>query len=269
MNSLKKIERKLGRFAIHNLTLYLVGGQGVALLLALTAPGFLGSIVLIPAAVLAGEWWRLLSFVFTPPSGNPIFAIFTLYLLYFMGGSLEAHWGTFRYNLYVLIGFLLTIAAAFLFPFAAASNVYVTGSIFLAFAFLFPDYQIYLFFVLPVRIKWLALLTWLYYGYVFLIGDGSARLLIVAAIANFLLFFGKDIFYKVRYGHRRIKSQASVIANRDKPIHVCAVCGITDKTHRTMDFRYCTKCEPPLAYCTDHLRNHQHVPEHVPDNQAP
>jgi len=259
MNFLKKMERKLGRFAIYNLTMYLVGGQGTALLLGMAAPGFLGSILLIPDVVTAGQWWRLLSFVFTPPGGNPIFAIFTLYLLYFMGGSLEAHWGRFRYNLYVLIGFLLTIAAAFAFPFSVATNGYITGSIFLAFAYLFPDYQIYLFFVLPVRIKWLALLTWLYYGYSFATGDWSTRLLIMAAIANFLLFFGRDIFYKARYGHRRIKQQAGAMANRDKPIHVCTVCGITNKTHRTMDFRYCTKCEPPVAYCTDHLGSHQHL----------
>ena len=259
MSFLKTTERKLGRFAIRNLTLYLVGGQGTALLLSLAAPGFLWAIQLIPGAVLGGQWWRLLTFIFTPPGGNPIFAIFTLYLLYFMGGSLEAHWGTFRYNLYVLIGFLMTIAAAFVFPFSAATNAYITGSIFLAFAYLFPDYQIYLFLILPIRIKWLALLTWLYYGYEFVMGGWPARLLIVVAIVNFLLFFGRDIFHKARYGHRRIKTQASVIANRDKPLHTCTICGITDKTHRTMDFRYCTKCEPPVAYCTDHLQNHPHI----------
>ncbi len=259
MKSLNKFERKLGRFAIRNLTLYLVVGQGAALLLNLAAPGFAGAMQLVPAEVMSGQWWRLLSFALTPPFGNPIFAAFTLYMLYFMGGALEAHWGTFRYNLYVLIGYLLTIAAAFLFPYSAASNGFITGSIFLAFAYLFPDYQIYLFFVLAVRIKWLALLTWLYYGYELLMGGWPARLLILASVANFLVFFGADIVHKIRYGHRRIKLQSSAIANRDKPLHVCAVCGITDKTHRTMDFRYCTKCEPPLAYCTEHLRNHEHV----------
>jgi hypothetical protein len=259
MKPLKQLERKLDRFAIHNLTLYLVGGQGLALLLGVSMPGLLETMLLIPQEVMSGQWWRLLSFVLTPPFGNPILAIFALYLLYFMGGSLENQWGAVRYNLFVLIGFLMTIAAAFVFPFAAASNTYITGSIFLAFAYLYPDFQILLFFILPVRVKWLALLTWLGYGYGLVMGDWSTRLLILASITNFLVFFGKDLFYRARYGHRRMKTQASTIAARDKPTHVCAVCGITDKTDRTMDFRYCTKCSPPLAYCTAHLGNHQHV----------
>ena len=258
MDFLKKLERRLGRFAIHDLTLYLVGGQGLALLLSLSVPGFLGNMVLIPNEVLAGQWWRLLSFVITPPSGNLIFAIVALYFLYFMGGALENHWGTFRYNLYVLVGYLMTVACAFVFPMFAATNAYITGSIFLAFAYLFPDYQILLFFILPIRVKWLALVTWLSYGYEFLTGYGATRLLIVASVANFLLFFGRDLFYRVRYGHRQMKRKAGAIAERNKPIHVCTVCGITDKSHPTMDFRYCTKCEPPVAYCADHLQNHEH-----------
>jgi hypothetical protein len=259
MNLLTRIERSLGRFAIPNLTLYLVGGQALALILALTKPEFLFAILLIPAAVLEGEWWRVLTFVFTPPSTNPIFAAFALYFLYFMGSALEQRWGTFRYNAYVIVGYVMTIATAFAFSLGYASNAYITGSIFLAFAYLFPDYQIYLFFVLPVKVKWLALATWLLYAYEFITGDWSARLLVVAAVANFLLFFGRDIAARVRYGHRRMKLQAGAIARADQPRHTCTVCGVTDKTDPTMDFRYCSKCEPPVAYCEAHLRTHEHV----------
>lgn len=258
MDFLKNLERRFGRFAIHDLTLYLVGGQGLALLLGMSMPGQMMNMLLIPQAVMAGEWWRLFSFILTPPSGNPIFAVFALYLLYFMGVSLENHWGTFRYNLFVLIGYLMTIAAAFATPMMPASNTYITGSIFLAFAYLFPDFQIMLLFILPVRIKWLALLTWLYYGYDFITGDTSMRLLILASITNFLLFFGRDLFYTIRHGHRRMKKQAGTIANRDKPMNVCTVCGISNTTDRTMDFRYCTQCDPPLCYCAEHLGSHEH-----------
>jgi hypothetical protein len=261
MNRFKRTERKLERFAIPNLTLYLVGGQAVTLLLGFAMPGFLGSIMLLPQQVLQGEWWRLLTFVFTPPFINPFLAIFVLYFFYFMGNSLEAHWGTFRYNLYVLIGCLMTIVAAFVFPYSEATNAYLTGSIFLAFAYLFPDFQILIFFVLPVRVKWVALVTWLLYAYQFVMGDWAGRLLILAALTNFLVFFGRDLYYKARYGHRRLSRHAGSVASRNKPLHVCAVCGISDKTHPTMDFRYCSKCDPPLAYCTEHLRNHQHVPD--------
>lgn len=253
-----RLERKLGRFAIHDLTKYWVGGQAITLLLSLAKPAFLGALALIPAAVVDGQWWRLLSFMLTPPSTNIIFAAFALYLLWFMGGALEAQWGTFRYNLYVLIGALMTIATAFAFPYYPASNGYLIGSIFLAFAALFPRYEILLFFVLPVQVRWLALLTWLLYGFAFVIGGWNTRLLILAAITNFLLFFGRDLMHQLSYGQRRIKQHAKTAADRDTPRHVCAVCGITDKTHREMDFRYCSKCEPPVAYCTEHLRNHEH-----------
>ncbi|PTU33159.1 rhomboid family intramembrane serine protease [Stenotrophobium rhamnosiphilum] len=254
----KQTERKLERFAIKDLTLYLVGGQGLALLLGLTMPGFIDYMLLIPQAVMSGQWWRLFSFVLTPPSGTPLFAAFALYLLFFMGRSLENQWGTLRYNLFVLIGYLMTIAVAFLIPYGVASNNYITGSIFLAFAFLFPNFEIMLFFVLPVKIKWLALLTWIFYAFSFFTGDWLTRLLILAAVSNFFVFFGKDIYYNARHGHRKIKNQAREIATRDQPRHVCTVCGITDKTNREMDFRYCTKCDPPVAYCMSHLNTHEH-----------
>lgn len=258
MNLLTRLDRKLGRYAVHNLTMYLVAGQGTALLMGMGAPGFLNALLLVPQAVLGGEWWRLLTFIFTPPAGNPIFAIFALYLLYFMGSALEAHWGAFRYNVFVLIGLLMTIAAAFAFPYSVATNTYVTGSIFLAFAYLYPEYQIYMFLVLPIRIKWLALATWLFYGYEFAAGDWAGRLLILASVTNFFVFFGGSVYARVRYGHRELKRQSEAIASRNKALHSCAVCGITDKADRTMEFRYCTKCDPPVEYCIQHLGTHEH-----------
>ncbi len=161
----------------------------------------------------------------------------------------------------------MTIVASFVFPYVPASNAYILASIFLAFATLFPDYQIFLFFILPLRVKWLALATWLFYGYECYAGGLPAALLIAASVANFLLFFGRQIFTQARYGHRQVRKQAHAIAAKNTPLHVCQVCGISDKTHPTMDFRYCTKCEPPLAYCQDHLRNHEHV--HSPGAQKP
>lgn len=260
-----QLERKFGRFAIHDLTQYWIGGQVITLLLSLAKPAFLGAMVLVPAAVLDGQWWRLLSFLLTPPSTNIIFAAFALYLLWIMGSALEAQWGAFRYNLYVLIGALLTIAAAFAFPYSPASNGYLMGSIFLAFAALFPRYEILLFFVLPVQVRWLAWLTWLLYGLTFIIGGWNTRLLILAAVANFLLFFGQDVVHQLQYGQRRIRQKAKAAVDRDTPLHVCAVCSITDKSHPEMDFRYCSKCEPPVAYCTEHLHNHEHRrPEQAP-----
>jgi hypothetical protein len=258
MKPLKTIERRLEPYAIHNLTMYLVGGQGTAVLLCLAAPGFLSSMLLQPEAVMSGQWWRLLTFFVTPPCGNPILAIFALYLLYFMGSSLEAQWGALRYNLYVLIGFAMTVAAAFLFPYSVATNIYITGSIFLAFAQLYPDFEILVFFVLPVKVKWLALITWIGYGISFVFGDWAGRLLVLAAVANFLLFFGPDLIHRIRYGHRKMRSQQQAAAARAQALHSCAVCGVTDKSQPAMDFRYCTKCDPPVEYCEEHLGRHEH-----------
>jgi len=264
MSWLRKLERRFGRYAIPNLTLYLVGGQGLALLMSLGAPGVVQEMLLFPAAVLAGEWWRVLSFLFMPPNSNVLFAAFALYLLYIMGGALEAQWGSFRYNVYVLIGYVLTVLAAFVFPWGLATNAYLTSSIFLAFAYLFPDFTLMLFFVLPVKVKWLALLTWLYYGYSMLTGDWSDRALIFAAIANFLLFFGSDLYATARYGQRKMQQQARRMTDKPRPMNVCSVCGANNLTHPTTDFRYCSKCDPPVAYCMDHLDSHTHCREEPP-----
>ena len=84
---------------------------------------------------------------------NRIFAFFAWYLFYLMGNALEGHWGAFRYNLFLLIGYLVTVAVAFLYPYAAATNIFIGGSVFLAFAYLYPDFQLYIFFIIPVRLN--------------------------------------------------------------------------------------------------------------------
>lgn len=266
MSLLSKLERRLGWMAVHNITIIIVFGQACAFLLMITHPGnadnpassFLNHMVLIPDAVMHGEIWRLFSFVFIPATSNILFIFFELYFFYFMGQALEANWGAFRYNVYLLIAYLMTIAAAFVRPELPATGVYIAGSVFLAFAFLFPEFVIYLFLILPVKVKWIAWLNWLVYAWIFVMGDLQTRLLIVASVANFLLFFGSDIIHHIRTGHRRLKVKVEKVQLRDKPFHVCAVCGITDKTNPKMDFRYCPLCVGQWGYCSDHLLHHEH-----------
>ncbi|HEY2934379.1 MAG TPA: hypothetical protein VGK99_21785 [Acidobacteriota bacterium] len=255
---LNRLERKLRYFAVHDLTLYLVAGQGLFFVMGLVKPEILDRVVLVPALVINGEVWRLATFVFYPPVSNPLFAVFTLYFFYLMGTALENHWGAFRYNIYLLIAYVATIAAAFLFPAQAATNVYIVGSVFLAFAYLYPEFVIYLFFILPVKIKWIAALTWLFYFINFAFGAWQARAMVVASVANFLLFFGRDIMLQMRYGGRKMHWQARQFAESNKPVHVCAVCGKTDLTHPEMDFRYCGQCRERHGYCEQHIRNHEH-----------
>jgi membrane associated rhomboid family serine protease len=262
MALLDRLERKLGRYAIPNVTLFLVFGQSLFFALSMASPEIVNRMTLVPADIQKGEWWRLFSWVLTPPLTNPIFAFFALYLFYLFGSALEGHWGTFRYNVYLLIAILATLGAAWLVPEGEATNAFIGGSVFLAFAFLYPDFELLLFFILPVKVKYLALATWLIYGYIFMVGGWQDRALIVASVANFLLFFSKDLLRMARSGKRRMEARSARFADSDKPFHKCAVCGITDKSHPQMDFRYCPVCGGDYAYCTEHLYNHDHKVRH-------
>jgi hypothetical protein len=262
MSILPKLERHFGRFAIPNLSLYIIVGQVFFWGLALMIGFDLGRIALLPAAVMAGEVWRLVTFVLVPPNANPIFIAFAWYMFFLMGTALEHNWGAFHYNAFLGVGFLLTIAVAFITPFAFASNVFLAGSVFLAFAYLNPDFVLMIFFILPLKIKWLALLQWLGYGYVLIVGPWSARLAVLAATGNFFIFFAGDIVSQIRTGRRRMAFQAKVAAARDgerEHRHRCRVCGRTDLTDPKLDFRYCSKCAGNQCYCSDHIFKHEHV----------
>ena len=255
-----KLERWLRPVAVPNVTLGLIIGQVAVFFMALARPDLLLRLELVPQQFLAGEGWRLVTFIFIPPLANPICAFFFWYLFYLMGTALEHFWGIARYNLYLLIGFLATAGVAFLALDQPASNTFLSGSVFLAFAFLNPDFELYLFFLVPVKVKWLALLTWVGYGAVLVFGTASLRLVVAASVCNFLLFFAPELWWRVRSAGRRMALQARQYSTPEKPyFHRCVVCGITDRTHPHMDFRYCSRCEGNCGYCQDHLSNHEHV----------
>src|SRR5690606_31329019 len=117
-------------------------------------------LVLAWSLVAQGEWWRIFSFTLVPPNAHWAFIAFALYILYFLGSTLEEAWGTLRINLFLLSGWLLTLGAAWLVPDMIVSNAFIGGSVFLAFAYLNPNYVFYVFFVLPVKVKWLAIFMW-------------------------------------------------------------------------------------------------------------
>ena len=260
MSMLDKLEKKLGRYALPNVTVYLIAGQTFFFLLYMTGKLERDLTRLSAALLLEGEWWRLATFLFDPPLSNLLFAFFAWYLFYLMGSALEEYWGAFRYNVYLLIGILLTVAVSFLTPALPVSNAFIGGSVFLAFACLYPDFTLMIFFVLPVRIKWLALITWLYYGYLVLFGGWHTRLLVLASVGNFLLFFARDIRWLVKSGQRQMARQAAQLSRRDdEPFHCCTVCGITDKSHPQMDFRSCPECAGQRGYCQEHIHTHEHL----------
>src|SRR3569623_2443242 len=160
MGLLDRLERKLGRYAMPRVTTVLAIGQAFVWSIALNQPQFLEKLVLIPDLVMHGEPFRLVSFLFVPPSRSWLM-LFGIYLFYIMGSGLEATWGDFRYNVYLLIAYLATLGVAWLNPENPAPATYIGGSVFLAFAFLYPEFTIMLSFILPVKVKWLALITWI------------------------------------------------------------------------------------------------------------
>lgn len=262
------LERRFGRFAITHVTLYLIIGQVFVCLSALLGLLDLRQFVLVPVLVVNGEPWRVLTFLFYPPPVNfgsmmsLFFLPFAWWIFYLMGNALEHYWGAFRYNLFLFVGFALTIGAAFLTPNSAVTNAFIAGSVFLAFAWLNPDFELALFFILPVKIKWIALVTWLFYGYQLVTGTWSTRWQVVASVGNFLLFFAGDILATMRYRKRSMATQARRAAEERKapePRHRCYICGKTDLTNPEMDFRYCSKCAGDQCYCPEHIFNHEHV----------
>ena len=270
MSWLNRIERRLEPFAIPHLALILVAGQ----FFVLVAVGILrmfdaSAFVLVSGRVLDGEWWRLLTFIFWPPFFSPassamslVWSAFGIYMIYLFGSALENHWGKLRFNLFLLCGYALTVGAAFITPNAVVTNIFIYGSLFLAFAWLNPDFEILLFFVLPIKIKWIALLAWIYCALTFFAGDLSTKLSVVASVGSFLVFFSRDILQRVRTGRRRMQTQAARFAQQgDTPRarNRCHICGKTSETHPLEDFRFCSKCEGDYCYCSEHLHNHVHV----------
>jgi membrane associated rhomboid family serine protease len=210
--------------------------------------------------VLAGEWWRLVTFILVPPSASIYFIVFAWYMFWFFGSALEAHWGVNRYNLFLLMGWAITVGLSFLTPTAIASNAFIAGSVFLAFARLAPNFEIALFFILPVKVKWLALFTWILYAYSFVTGGLAAKLAVIAATGNFLIFFGPEMWMSVRQRKRRM---AYAAANKSETVeglrHRCKVCGKDSESHPHLDFRYCSTCTDDSCYCAEHIRSHEHV----------
>lgn len=269
MGLFNRLERALGRYAIPNLPLYLIGGQLLIFGFALLAQFDVRRIMLVPALVLQGEVWRGLTFVFVPPTGvarqitmtGALFLAISWYFFYMISQALENYWGVFRFNLFFFIGWFLTVAVSFLTPYEATGYAFFAVSVFLAFAFLNPDFEIYLFFILPVKIKWFALVIWLGFAFAFVTGTWNVRLTVLAATGNFLAFFARDIVQRIKTGRRHMQQQVRRTAfqeNENEPRHRCRICRKTDLTHPRMDFRYCSKCADGECYCTEHLATHVH-----------
>ena len=284
MKFIDKLERKFGRFGIPNLTIYMIVCYVIGYALMIVNPGILNWLSLEPAYILRGQVWRLVTWVLYPPSTSGVlwFAIAVLFFYYPIGTSLERTIGTFKYTLYILSGVIFTILGAFILYFLLGGNVlvgnvfstyYISLSTFLAYAMCYPDMQVLLMFIIPVKMKWMAIfyVVIVVYEMIQYIMAGAWYLVIpiVASLLNFIIFyFGTKDFsrYNPKEIHRRnefrraMEPQGRMKSGRGSVTkHKCAICGRTELDDPNLEFRFCSRCNGNYEYCQDHLFTHTHV----------
>lgn len=266
---LATLERRIGRYAPANITYWLVGLSGLVYLLLMARPDLAEAFTLTREGLSRGEVWRLATFLFMPWSSasgtfGPLLTLFALFFLYTIGTSLEAEWGTFRFDLFYALAALGTVASSLVF--GSVTNFFINESLFLAFATVFPEYEILLFLVLPVRVKWLGLLAGAALAWQFLGGTMPERAAIVVALGAWLLFCGPTFLAHLRgraggvQKARRASRWQEIAAPVARPPRVCALCGKSEKDDPKLDFRVCTcaRCGgKATTYCLEHARSHQ------------
>ena len=275
MNFLNKMERKFGKYAVSNLTFWLIGTYVVGYIIAFTMPDVQKMLTLEPYYILHGQVWRLVSWLLIPPATSIWFLIFFLACYYFIGTSIEQALGTFRYNVYLLGGILITILSAFVLygvyfliygiPTGMGNyfqTSYINMSLFLTFAVMFPEAQFHLYFLIPVKAKWMGIFELVWAGYMFLNANWAGRTAILASLLNFLIFFFSTRNYKrvsPKEVRRRQVYRQQMRSAQSGSRHKCAVCGRTELDGDELEFRFCSKCEGNYEYCQDHLFTHEHV----------
>ena len=296
----KKIDAAISRFCfkhpnfgISNLMLYLVAGNALVFLMDSLSQGTFSPILtFVPGAILHGQIWRVLTFVFVPSgTSGLLFTALMLYFYYWCGSQLEQLWGTARFNVFYLGGVVLNILVGMVLGFvyggaecyiATASMYYVNLSLFLSIATLYPDMQMIIFagFIpLPVKAKWIAWFDLAVFAWSMIqtlrSGAFLLALLPVVALLNYFIFFGDTLLSGAKrttqHFRRRtdpkvidFKRGAKEVQRRQKAqgyVHKCCVCGKTDAEYPDLEFRYCSRCSGYRCYCMDHINNHVHITE--------
>ena len=273
MKFIRDLERKYGRYAVQNLPAIMIALYVAGYMFYLISPRILAYLTLEPYYILHGQVWRLLSWVVIPPSSLGIFTIIMLFFYYSIGKTLERTWGAFRFNLYIFGGILFTILGAFLlYAITGAagfgvmfSTYYINMSIFLSFALSYPDMQVLLYFVIPIKMKWMGLLYGVFILIEFVQGNWAQRIVILSSLLNFIIYFllTRDMRrVSPKEIHRRQTYKKKVEEAKPAghgPMHRCAVCGRTELDAPGLEFRYCSKCDGSYEYCQDHLFSHEHI----------
>lgn len=293
---MSKFEKKFGKYAIRNISLYMIVCYAFGYIIELINPEFLMMLALDPYKIIMEfQIWRLFTWVIIPPSSLSFLVIISLYFYWSIGTNLEHTWGTYKYNVYLFTGFLCTILGSFLYlavgtlqfyPAVAEtgaaitevmeyvgilasysfSTFYVNMSIMLLFAFTFPDVQVLLMFVIPIKVKWLGIAYAVILGYdvvrAAINGVFPTVIVIVMSLLNFLIFFIKHkrrVKVMPKQMKRRVVYRAQTHRANMSSRHKCAICGRTEADGEHLEFRYCSKCVGNYEYCQDHLFTHTHV----------
>lgn len=260
---LARLERTLGRFAIERLTTYIVGGMAIVFVLAMSRPEFVQHLTLDPSRALK-EPWRFVTYLFLPTSYDLIWVIFGLYWTWLVGTNLEQEWGAFKFNVYYLLGAVGTTAVAWITG-QPQGNFWLNTSLFFAFATVFPDFEIRLFFIIPIRVKWLALLTAAFVGFYFFMGSIGVKAAIGIALGNYLLFFTGHLIALARGERLKLRQAARRTSFRPPPREreretqderACAICGAKQADGADIRVCSCEKCGGPRQLCLEHARNH-------------
>ena len=283
---MKKLSNAIDRFcALHprlgvpGLMRYIVIANAAVYILGLfDRSGMLYQVLFMdPQAVLRGQIWRLVSYVLIP-SSDGFWLIISLMFYYWLGESLERLWGSTKFTVYYVSGTLLTALASLLaylidgisVPIYGA--VYVNTALFLAFALNYPDAMVNIYFIIPVKMKWLAALEGILYA-LSVVTAIAARmwgqaLMPIVALLNLFVFFTPDFLRKADRVKAHTRPQAVQFRRAVKEQqrqkgyhHKCSVCGRTDTDYPDLQFRYCSKCAGYHCFCEDHIFNHTHFTE--------
>lgn len=291
MKWIDKLEQKYGKYGgINNLTLYVIICYVIGYIISIVNSGLLTWFTLNPEKILHGQIWRLVTWIFLPPSNGGVFwfVIAILFLYYPIGTSLEHTWGSLRYTIYIASGMVFTIIGAFALYLIAVygmgydgvsdgvwnyfTTYYISVSVFLAYGVSFPNMRVMLYFIIPIKMSWMSI----FYGVMIIyemisyirMGAWFMAVLIVASLLNFVIYFlgTRDIHhYNPKEVHRRnefrraMEPKSRTGQNGAITKHKCAICGRTELDDPNLEFRFCSKCNGNYEYCQDHLFTHTHV----------
>ncbi len=265
---------------ISNLMLYIALGTAVVYIMSEMAGNYTlyNLLVFNRQKILEGQIWRLFTYPLTYRIENLLLMAVSLFVYHSLGQAMEQIWGTLRFNLFYFTGVLMMDVYCMIFG-GTASVTYLNLSLFLSYATLFPDAQFLLFFIIPIKARFFALFDLAIVVLDLITYPFPYNLFSVISLANYFLFFGKDVLnvlplswqIKAKNRSRKQSGQRPKVIPFDAPrssaksapqanyTHRCTICGRTDVTNPELEFRYCSRCKGYYCYCEEHISNHSHI----------